>query len=87
MELNVVFQVPKAWEDNICTHKLENSTSPLMTPRTKHIDIKYSWFRSKIKPNEIEVVRVSTNKQQADLFTKRLTRFPFEHTQKSIMEW
>jgi len=58
-----------------------------MTARTKHIGIKYHWFRSEIKPNEIEILRVSTDLQRADIFTKGLTRFEFEDKRKLVMGW
>ena len=58
-----------------------------MTSWIKHIGIKYYWFRSKIKSDETEVVRVSRDEQQADLFTKGLTKFPFEQKMKLVMEW
>ena len=41
MDLKSVSQVSKAWEDNVGTQNLANSKGPLMTPRTKHIGIKY----------------------------------------------
>ena len=58
-----------------------------MTARTKHIGIKYHWFRSKIKSNEIEILRVSTDLQWADIFTKGLTRYDFEDKRKLFMGW
>ena len=69
------------------TQNLANSKGPLMTSRTKHIGIKYHWFRSKIIPNEIEILRVSTDLQRADIFTKGLTRFVFEEKRKLVMGW
>mmetsp|Transcript_14669 Transcript_14669/g.14149 ORF Transcript_14669/g.14149 Transcript_14669/m.14149 type:complete len:90 (+) Transcript_14669:586-855(+) len=62
--------VPKAWEDNTGTRNLVNSKGPLMTSRTKHIGIKYHWFRSKIKPDKIEIKRIQNDIQRADIFTK-----------------
>ena len=53
--------VSKAWEDNAGTQNLTNSKGPLMASRTKHIWIKYHWSRPKIKPDEIEILRVSTD--------------------------
>ena len=79
--------VSKAWEDNVGTQNLANSKGPLMTTRTKHIGIKYHWFRSKIKPNKIEILRASTDLQRADIFTKGLTRFAFVEKRKLVMGW
>ena len=79
--------VSKAWEDNVGTQNLANSKGPLMTSRTKHTGIKYHWFRSKIKPDEIDILRVSTDLQRGDIFTKGLTSFDFEEKRKLAMGW
>ena len=76
-----------AWEDNVGTQNLANSKGPLMSPRTKHIGVKYHWFRSKIQAGVIEVHRIVTKSQQADILTKGLTRFPFEQVRKLVMGW
>ena len=86
LDLKGVSTVSKAWEDNVGTQNLANSKGPLMTSRTKHIGIKYHWFRSKIG-TEIEILRVSTDLQRADIFTKGLTRYPFEEKRKLVMGW
>ena len=78
--------VSKVWEDNTGTQNLANSKGPLMTARTKHIGIKYHWFRSMIG-EEIEILRIDTKEQRADIFTKGLTRFNFEQIRKRVMGW
>ena len=85
--LETVSRVSKAWEDNVGTQNLANSKGPLMTSRTKHIGIKYHWFRSKIQPNSIDILRIDTKQQRADIFTKGLTRFEFEMKRKLVMGW
>ena len=87
MNLKSVSQVSKAWEDNVGTQNLANSKGPLMTSRTKHIGIKYHWFRSKIQPNSIDILRIDTKLQRADIFTKGLTRYEFEVKRKLVMGW
>ena len=86
-DLQDISHVSKAWEDNTGTENLANSKGPLMTPRTKHIGIKYHWFRSMIKPKEIEILRIDTKDQRADIFTKGLTRYSFEQVRKRVMGW
>ena len=76
-----------SWEDNTGTQNLANSKGPWMTTRTKHIGIKYHWFRSLIEPNKIEVHRIDTKRQKADIFTKGLTRFNFESVRFLVMGW
>ena len=58
-----------------------------MYSRTKQIDSKHHWFRSKIQPNEIEINRIGTKEQRSDLCIKGLTRFEFESKRKLIMGW
>ena len=57
MELKIVSKVSKAWEDNVGTQNLANSEVPLMKSRTKYIGIKWHWFRSKIQPDYIDMLR------------------------------
>ena len=81
-----VSRVSKVWEDNTGTQNLANNKRPLMTSRTKHIAIKYHWFRSLIGP-QIEILRIDTKEQRADIFTKGLTRFNFEQVRKRVTGW
>ena len=85
-DLSDVAQVCKVWEDNYGTENLANSKGPLMMPRTKHIGIKYNWFRSRINPNKIEIIRISTNQKKADIFSKGLTKSNFEQIRKLVLE-
>jgi hypothetical protein len=74
-------------EDNAGCMVLANAQLPNMTPRTKHIAIKYGWFRSHVKEGEIEVVKIDTKLQKADIFTKGLKRDEFESKRKMIVGW
>ena len=87
LDLTGVVTVSKSWEDNIATQNLANSKGTLTKSRTKHICINYHWFRSRIKPDEIKINIISTDHQRADIFTKRLTRFPSEEKLKLVMGW
>ena len=69
------------------TQHLANSKEPLMSPHTKHIGVKYHWFRSKIQAGVIDVHMIGTKSQQADILTKGLTRFPFDQVRKLVMGW
>lgn len=57
-----------------------------MSPRTKHIAVKYHWFRSKIGEN-VRLERIDTSKNIADIFTKPLSRVEFENKRKLLMGW
>jgi hypothetical protein len=80
--------ISTVWEDNQAALLLANSNDPpRLTPRSKHIAIKYHWFRSHLSPNSIVVRHVSTNDQMADILTKPLARTKFEAARKLIMGW
>ena len=87
LDLEGASTVSKAREENVGTQNWANNKGPLMTSRTKNISIKYHWFRSKIKPDEIDILRVSTDLQRGDIFTKGLTSFDFEEKRKLAMGW
>jgi hypothetical protein len=59
-----------------------------MTPRTKHIAVKYHHFRSKIGPDKgIIIQRIDTNEQKADIFTKGLGAQQFAYIRTLVMGW
>jgi hypothetical protein len=83
-----VAKVCAVWEDNDAALKLATSQfPPNMTPRTKHIGIKYHWFKEHIVEGEIEVRSIDTKVQKADIFTKGLDRREFENKRKMLMGW
>jgi hypothetical protein len=74
------------FEDN--NGALGLAQSPKLTPRTKHIGIKYHWFKSHINPEEgIAIEKVESEFQKADIFTKGLVQEKFEATRKLLMGW
>ena len=58
-----------------------------MRPRTKHIEIKYHHFRSKVEGGTIVVEGIDTKDQQADIFTKNLAWDQFLKLRKLICGW
>jgi hypothetical protein len=82
-----VTKVCAVWEDNNAALKLANAQFPNMTPRTKHIAIKYHWFKEHIKEGEIEVREIGTKVQKADIFTKGIAKKEFEEKRAMIMGW
>ena len=66
------------FEDNQATILLASTNPPKLTPRSKHIAIKYHWFRSHIQEGYIEILYISSIKQRADILTKVLTEAKFE---------
>jgi hypothetical protein len=58
-----------------------------MTPRLKHYAIKYHWFQKHLGPRKIHLVKISSEKQLGDLFTKGLSGTKFSRLQKKLMGW
>ena len=77
------------WEDNAGALILANSDPGQHTPRSKFYDNKVHWFRSIIKDgtDRIQVVKVDTKEQLADMFTKPLTLSIFSYLRKKLMGW
>ena len=74
------------FEDNTCALGL--AQSPRMTPRTKHIGVKYHFFRSWIGVAKgILIEHVDTLHQKADIFTKGLPGEKFQVMRKMLMGW
>ena len=76
------------WEDNTGALTLANLEPGRMTPRSKHYGVKYHcWFRQHLKPNGIQVLKIDTKDQQADMLTKALRTDKFELNRKQLMGW
>jgi Reverse transcriptase (RNA-dependent DNA polymerase) len=75
------------WEDNTGALTLANLEPGRMTPRSKHYGVKYHWFREHLKPNGIQVLKIDTKNQQADMLTKALRTDKFELNRKQLMGW
>ena len=73
------------FEDNSAALTLANS--PQMTPRSKHIALRYHFFRSEVASGNIKVVAISTAEQIADVFTKGVTFQKFEYLREKLMGW
>jgi hypothetical protein len=82
-----LMKVSTVWEDNNAALILAKAKYPNMTPRSKHIVVKYHWFRSHLQEGEIEIKRIDTTVQKADIFTKGLARKEFESKRAMIMGW
>jgi hypothetical protein len=57
------------------------------TPRSKFYAIKFHWFRSWLKPKEIEIQYIDTKQQKADILTKSLTVSEFLRARKLTCGW
>ena len=77
----------KIHEDNAGALLLGQLEPRRMTPGSKHYAIKYHWFREHIDPLQIEFVKISSENQLGDLFTKGLDRNIFQRLRKKLMGW
>ncbi len=75
------------WEDNAGALALANLEPGRMTPRSKHYAIKYHWFRSQLRPHNIQVKKIETDQQQADIFTKGLRAIKYVIIRKLLCGW
>jgi hypothetical protein len=87
IEREELTRVCAVYEDNNAALKLATAQFPNMAPRTKHIAIKYHWFREHLVDGEIEMRPIDTKLQKADIFTKGLAKREFEEKRKMVMGW
>jgi hypothetical protein len=59
-------------EDTNGALKLATMEPGRTTPRSKAYGVGYHWFRSKLKPNEIEVKKIAGVDERANFLTKAL---------------
>jgi hypothetical protein len=75
---NVVNMLVKVHKDNVGTLILGKLEPGQMTPHSKHYAVKYHWFREQIGPRGVHLVKIATQDQLGDLFTKGLVKISFE---------
>ena len=74
------------FEDN--NGALALATAPKLTPRTKHIAVKYHFFKDHIgEAKGIRIVKIENEFQKADIFTKGLPMVDFERIRGLLMGW
>jgi len=79
--------VSMVWEDTQVALTLANVELPRMTPRSKHIAVKYHWFLSKVQVGKIEIKVLESTNQVADIFTKGLRVDTFVRLRKMLAGW
>ena len=77
----------KVWEDNSGALILSNLEPGRTTSRSKHFAIKFHLFREQLKPNRIEILKVESKAQVADILTKGLTKDLFSIWRKMLLGW
>ena len=74
----------KIFEDNQSCIKM--AVAPKLTPRTKHIALKYHHFK-RFVGNTIDISYIATDMQKADIFTKPLPDDAFFRLRHMLMGW
>jgi hypothetical protein len=59
----------------------------LHKPRTKHIALKYHHFKDYLQSGALQIVKVPTASNLADIFTKPLTQVLHERLRQGMMGW
>ena len=57
-----------------------------MTPTSKHISLKYHWFRQHVG-KEFVIMKIESESQKVDIFTKVLQEELFVRIRKLICGW
>jgi hypothetical protein len=87
IKINESSNISTVWEDNKAAQILSTTNPPRLTPRSKHIAIRYHWFRDQLVPGRIEIKSISTDRQKADILTKALQKQKHEEIRKLSMVW
>jgi hypothetical protein len=74
-------------EDNSGALVLANTIPPEFTPRSKFYHLETIWFREQINLRGIKVAKIETTEQLGDIFTKGLSKVPFEYLRYSMCGW
>ena len=72
------------YEDNNGALTLSNLEPGRTASHSKHFAIKFHRFREHLKPNRIEIVKVETKDQVADILTKGVTKDLFKTLRKLL---
>ena len=76
------------WEDNAGALTLANMEPGRTTkPRTKHYAVQMHWFCQHLKPNKVEVKKIDTKEQKADILTKLLRGEQFREIRYLLCGW
>ena len=75
---------PAIYDDN--NGAIVVATSPRMTPTSKHIAVKYHWFRQHVG-KEFVIRNIESENQKADIFTKGLQGQIFARIRKLLCGW
>ena len=84
MPLNEMNRNQSKWGQQPITILIDNSgahewaNNPKHHDRTKHIDIRHHFIRGAIQQEQVDLHRIPSNENTADIFTKPLSKAQFE---------
>ena len=73
----------KVYEDNVSCIKMNESDK--FIPRTKHISLKYHWFKEHARSGLFDIVYINTKEQLANILTKPLDQYNFKRLRKLLI--
>ena len=80
---NVKLSVPvKIFEDNTGAINIANYGN--FTKNSKHIEIHYDYVHESVKEKNIEIIKIDSNDNVADIFTKALCKDKFEEFRRLL---
>ena len=86
LDVHVHYQAKSTvFEDNAAALGL--ATTKKFTPRTRHMACKYFWFREKVEQGLADIVKIESEKNMADIFTKNLNQVFFERVRLLLCGW
>ena len=75
----------KVFEDN--AGAIEMATTHKYRPRTKHLNIRLHHFRQYVSSGTVQIEKIHTDEQLADIFTKPLASPQFQKLRQKILGW
>jgi hypothetical protein len=79
-------QPSQVYEDNSACIVLA-TTESTFKPRTKHIALKFHHFQDQVRNGTVQIAKVATDKNWADIFTKPLVKQKFQNLRYLMMGW
>ncbi len=76
----------KVYEENSACIVLATTESNFK-PRTKHISLKFHLFHDNIKMASLKILKIDSNLNWANIFTKLLGKTKFTHLRRLMMGW
>jgi hypothetical protein len=73
------------FQDN--NRALTLASTPKLTPRSRHYAAKYHFFRSHVASGTIQLKKIDTKDQLADIFTKGTTAEIFQRLRLKLCGW